>query len=335
LIKLNKNAIVVRSKRCGTYSIEAVFDSISGSRELSGIVDVVHLPFPSSNVFYMCINVLCFFYWSLRYDVLHMSGDAHYVVLGAIRRNVILTIHDAYIVTRGRGMKLRILKLLWLKWPIAWCRNVTVISEATKAAVLSEVKTRKLLNVIPNPVGCGYVYSPKEMHFPPRVLQIGTNPHKNLSRVVAALSGLDCKLVIVGKMVDSIERDLVLSGIDYVWKSDLKSDELFGEYCDADVISFPSLFEGFGMPIIEGQAVGRVVVTSDIEPIRSVCGNAAILVDPLDVNSIRNGFVQAFSNEILRKEKIVYGLENVKKYDVEVIAKKYKAMYFGAQGELA
>ena len=62
------------------------------------------------------------------------------------------------------------------------------------------------------------------------------------------------------------------------------------EYKDADLISFPSTFEGFGMPIIEGQAVGRPVITSNIEPMVSVAADAAILVDPFNIESIRECF---------------------------------------------
>ena len=91
-----------------------------------------------------------------------------------------------------------------------------------------------------------------------------------------------------------------------------------------DLVNFPSLYEGFGMPIIEGQAIGRPVLTSNISPTKEVAGNAAVLVNPTNTDSIREGY------EILledAEEYIVRGLENVKRFALSRISQDYFQIY--------
>ena len=79
---------------------------------------------------------------------------------------------------------------------------------------------------------------------------------------------------------------------DYSFASNLSDNDLLKEYQNADIINFPSCHEGFGMPIIEGQAVGRIVVTSNIEPMISVANNGAAICDPYNIESIRNTYIR-------------------------------------------
>ena len=78
------------------------------------------------------------------------------------------------------------------------------------------------------------------------------------------------------------------------------------------------------MPIIEGQAIGRLVITSDRLPMKDVAGNGAIIVDPEDIMSIRRGYEEALKvyDEIVR-----YGLENVKRFCLKKITKQYFMIY--------
>ena len=78
------------------------------------------------------------------------------------------------------------------------------------------------------------------------------------------------------------------------------------------------------MPIIEGQAIGRVVVTSNISPMKDIAGDGAVLVDPEDTNSIHEGYIEAINNS---QKYIQQGLENVKRFDVSKIVKQYLDLY--------
>jgi glycosyltransferase involved in cell wall biosynthesis len=82
------------------------------------------------------------------------------------------------------------------------------------------------------------------------------------------------------------------------------------------------------MPILEGQAVGRPVLTSDREPMRSVAGDGgALLVDPLSVSSIRAGFRTLIASEEARLRLVTVGLDNVQRYSLAAVAESYRIAY--------
>jgi len=103
---------------------------------------------------------------------------------------------------------------------------------------------------------------------------------------------------------------------------------VFAQYVNADIISFPSTYEGFGMPILEGQAVGRPILTSDLEPMRSVAGpGGAALVDPRSVAAIREGFAQLIADGALRARLVAAGRQNCRHFTLEAVASRYLALY--------
>ena len=110
-------------------------------------------------------------------------------------------------------------------------------------------------------------------------------------------------------------------------KINLSDSEMIEEYKKTDVVSFISLFEGFGMPIIEANKVGRPVITSDIPVLREVAGDAAYFVDPTSVESIRNGFLQLLEDANLRQSLVEKGYENVKRFDVNKIRNQWINLY--------
>ena len=92
------------------------------------------------------------------------------------------------------------------------------------------------------------------------------------------------------------------------------SDEaMFEAYSEADILLFCSTIEGFGMPILEAQTVGRVVVTSNISAMPEVAGDGACFVDPLSIKAIRAGIEQVLNDENYRNSLIINGLKNVKR----------------------
>jgi glycosyltransferase involved in cell wall biosynthesis len=98
-------------------------------------------------------------------------------------------------------------------------------------------------------------------------------------------------------------------------------------YQDADIVSFPSTYEGFGMPILEAQAVGRVVVTSRVLSMPEVAGEGACFVDPFDPSSIRRGLEQVIGDGDYRQKLIQKGFKNVERFDAERIANQYREVY--------
>jgi len=93
------------------------------------------------------------------------------------------------------------------------------------------------------------------------------------------------------------------------------------------MLVFASTYEGFGLPIVEAQATGRPVVTSNILSMPEVAGGAACLVDPFNVASIREGIAKVIQDSSYREYLVRLGFENVKRFQPENIAKNYLDIY--------
>ena len=224
-----------------------------------------------------------------------------------------------------------------------WCKTVAAFSNTKGGTLLfgynddgsfcgidsSEIDlSKQRVYVIPNPVDPGFVYAPKVFNAQhPRILQIGTVERKNLLRTIEALKDLRCHLRIIGNLNKRALQLLNEFHIEYSNASNLTHAEIIEEYRKADIVNFPSTFEGFGMPVIEGQATGRVVVTSNISPMKEVAGEGAYLVDPYSVESIREAYTAILGSPSLRDNLLRKGQENVKKYRAENIACQYLRVY--------
>lgn len=315
------------------FSIEKVFDSVIGA--LAGHDDVTVCRSEVRKIGFWPVMLL---YNMIRYGVrsranriFHITGDVQYLGCTMNPRNTVLTIHDL-VPLRNERVPWHSRKLcywLWYYIPLKRLNHITCISETTKRDLLAFFPwAADKVTVICDPVDDAFEYSRKDFDSAcPRILHIGTKSNKNLERVAEALKGLKCHLRVVGNLSSGQKSNLERNGIDYSDVSGISDEQIVAEYEMCDMVSFPSLFEGFGMPIVEGQRVGRAVVTSDIEPMRSVAGGAAVYVDPTSVESIRQGFEECISNECLRTEIIAAGLENAERYSARNIANNYCELY--------
>ncbi|HMT09620.1 MAG TPA: glycosyltransferase family 1 protein, partial [Pyrinomonadaceae bacterium] len=220
-------------------------------------------------------------------------------------------------------------KKLYLDWPLRRAKYVTAISEATKTEIakyLPDVASR--ITVIENPVDPRFEYAPAKFNAEkPEILQLGTVINKNVPRLIRALSGMSCLLTIVGNIDENIAYELEKAKIEHCLIGRLSDDELVDAYKRADIVSFCSTYEGFGLPIIEAQAVGRVVVTSNISPMKEVAGDGAELVDPFDETSIRAGFDRVINDAKHRAHLIEGSRANVARYSAKRAADAYSDIY--------
>jgi glycosyltransferase involved in cell wall biosynthesis len=323
---------VFRKGSPAVFSIEKLFDALYCHLEKSGArLRRLELPHISAGIVSVLRNVW-FVARRRKTKILHITGDVHYATLLCPFSKTIITIHDCVVLQRGTGFKRLVLWMLWFGLPVRLASAIVVISEQTKSELLKTVAVpESKIRVIPNFVDPAFVFSERPFASErPRILHVGTTPNKNLPRVVAALRDIPCVLVIVGRLPPSILRNLQESGVSYENFVGIDHAAMTCLYRDADIISFPSTYEGFGMPILEGQAVGRPVLSSDLEPMRSVAGQGgALLVDPQSVNAIREGFLTLIDDGLLRARLIAAGKDNCRRFTLEAVAASYLALYRG------
>lgn len=129
----------------------------------------------------------------------------------------------------------------------------------------------------------------------PYILHVGNHkPHKNLPRLIEALAAMansDLNLVLSGSpnetLIDHARRHRVADRL--VFAGRIPEDQLPSYYRSAQAVAIASLYEGFGLPALEGMAAGVPVVGSDRSALPEVIGDAGILIDPTDVGSIAGG----------------------------------------------
>ena len=263
-------------------------------------------------------------------DIYHVTGHVHFIAKKLPFERTVLTIHDLRILHTSGGIRRFLLKKLFLDWPLKYAKYVTTISEATKNDIvdLSGCDPDRI-RVIENPVTIDRAESgPHEFDSAlPVVLQVGTEPHKNLELVIEAVEGLRCKLEIVGPLTRAQQTLLENSNLEYASSKDLDDNEMRSKYEEADLLVFCSTFEGFGLPIVEAQALGIPVVTSDREPMRGVAADGAVLVDPEDASSIRDGIQSVIDDKTLREKIVEKGSLNVARFEPSAVASRYCELY--------
>jgi len=262
-------------------------------------------------------------------SIIHVTGEIHYVCLGLPNSKLILTVHDCRMFHRKKGLYQWLIKLIYLKWPLLRARIITTVSEETKKELIKITGNRKAdIRVISNPLNPLFTYHYKDFNQDkPTILSIGTAENKNLNRLIEAISTINCTLVIIGLLDNKSLSQLKKYKIDYINFFSLSENEILQLYKNCDILSFVSLYEGFGMPIIEAQAVGRAVITSNISSMPEVASDAACIVDPYSVDSIRRGFKKIISDEQYRNQLIEKGLINIKRFEIQTIANKYLEIY--------
>ncbi|EKQ50523.1 MULTISPECIES: glycosyltransferase family 1 protein [unclassified Clostridium] len=286
-------------------------------------------------------------------DIYHFFN---FIVPPSIDGKVITTVYDMTYELYPETMDKRNLKRLKtdMQYSVERSDKIITISESSKKDIM------KFLNIDESKIEvvyCGVDYDRfnksyseeeklkiREKYNLPKdyILYMGTlEPRKNIESIIEAfeifkredgLANEKVKLVIAGK-----KGWLFESIFNLVDKLNLKDEVIFTDYVDendkpliynmASLFLFPSLYEGFGIPVLEAMASSVPVITSNVSSLPEVAGDAAILVAPKDIKSIAKYMNEILINEELKKDLVKKGHEQAKKFTWEASAQKVYNIY--------
>lgn len=250
----------------------------------------------------------------LRSDVLHALYNT-----GPLRPGVatVATVHDLFFL-HDRVPVRRLKDRIWAEYSRLVFRSaipryaqVTCVSDATRRA-LAEVgiDARTVHNTVD-----GFVadHPPRVRPDRPRYAlhRGGAMPHRNTQRVLDAFAAVhaevpDVELLVLG-VPDGHTRFRVPDGLPVTFLPRISDQELADLYAGSAVVVATSLQEGFGLPVLEGFGFGSPVVTSTVEPLPEVAGDAALLVDPTDTAAVAHAVRRVLTEPGLAEHLVAAG----------------------------
>ncbi len=216
-----------------------------------------------------------------------------------------------------------------------------IVRRAERVITISEFSKRETMELLCVPeekirvVYCGVSALEVDENSPNRygsyILAVSSlEPRKNLENLILAyrrLSPPGIRLVVAGSCNDRVFGNSATAGLsgndgDVIFTGYITDTELATLYRHALVLVYPSFYEGFGLPPLEAMAQGCPVVTSCVASLPEVCGEAAVYVDPHDVEDIRRGIQKVISDRGLREELEKKGMERAKLFSWKASARR-------------
>lgn len=309
------------------FSVEIIFNDVRSCLPTTIAARTWIAPFYSKGILPRIFNMLsaCM----NQSEVNHITGDISFIGILLKKSRTVQTILDCVFLKNKTGIKKKILKYLWLDLPVKRCAIVTTISVQVQKEIIEltgcpEDKVRVV------PIALSSIFKPrpfKPFSSIPRILMIGSAPNKNILRCLEALRNIPCEIHMVAKQEDEYIKALDQTGYPYYYESGLNQEQMSAKYQQMDILLFASTYEGFGMPIIEAQAIGLPVVTSNISSMPEVAGDGAQLVDPFDIMDIKNGILKLINDPAHREALVNMGFENIKRFNPVAISEQYAAIY--------
>lgn len=318
-----KVCLVFRDPRKGGQSIEGIFNNIFSELSNNEFIDILKYEYKSDKS--LIYNL--YYLHKLNPDIFHVTGDINWISFFLFNKKIINTIHDIGTYYKLNTIKKYVYKILWIKMPIFLSHKVTVVSEFTKNEILKIYKTNKIV-VIHNPINPLFKFHKKEFNkLCPTILIVGTAKHKNIENIFKAVIGLNVKLLIIGKLNE--QQCLLLNNNNIIFENyfNLSTLEIYNAYINSDIVIFASLHEGFGMPIIESNAVGRPLILSNKCSMPNLSGNAALLFDPKNIFQLKSNIISIIDNQDMRNYLVEKGIENALKFNIKLISKSYLSIY--------
>lgn len=275
--------------------------------------------------------------WSRYHDYIFWGGNYYLPPLKGLKS--IVTVHDLSHLHYPEFHPADRVKFLkrYLPSVIERASAVAVVSEATRQDVLEHlgalIKLPPVLVVTPAAAQASAKADVREKYQLPAqfILSVGTlEPRKNVARLLDAYKSLDqdlrraWPLLLVGdKGWLTEELAQILASENHVrWLGYVPDEDMAGLYQAASVFVYVSLFEGFGMPLLEAMVNGTPVLTSNVSSMPEVAGEAAMLVNPLSVDDIADSLRTLLQDENQRQVLAVAGQERAQWFNWKESARR-------------
>ncbi len=264
-------------------------------------------------------------------------SPTHYLPLYVSSPSVVAILDLSYIHFPQLFKKKDLYQLkIWGKYSVKKASKIITISEASKSDIIKYYKapSSKVAVVYP---GIKEM-DKKRTNIKARyniegdyILFVGTfQPRKNIVRLIEAFSEINdknIKLLVIGKkgwMFEEIMKAPDKYGVEDRVKflDNVPDDDLPSFYSNAQCFILPSLYEGFGLPVLEAMQNGCPVITSKVSSLPEAGGDAALYINPHDSSDIADKIDKVLEDEKLRAEMIRKGYEQVKKFSWEKAARE-------------
>jgi len=244
-------------------------------------------------------------------------------------KKLVLTIHDLAFLTYPKSFSkiFQIYYSLLIPYNIKRADQIITISEASKKEIIDifpQVKDKINIVVLGIDKKYGIV---KDLKKKKQILYVGSiNERKNLIGAIESFERLpkelDYSLVIVGNFFDIFSLSKKMKEVLFrakknnkiIFKQGLDDNALIVEYNVSRILIFPSFYEGFGLPPLEAMACGTPVITSNLSSMPEVCGDAALYVDPYNIEDITSKMEILINDKNLQKELVSKGLDKVRNF---------------------
>jgi glycosyltransferase involved in cell wall biosynthesis len=275
---------------------------------------------------------------SLRCSLIHFPYNTRAISTGGIP--TITTVHDVIFLSQSvslRDIRVRI-SLEYAKWIFNFATRksdvVVSVSDATRSALtnlgLNAFTVYPTVDgfVMQEPEQCEHRAGTIERYILHRG---GYQPHRNTERVIIAFRSAKSALPnVVLKIVgvpDGAKKWRTHGDDSIQFMPSLTDAQLAGLYEGSACVVVASLQEGFGLPIIEGFGFGTPVITSDLDPMREIAQNAALLIDPYSVTAIEEAMISLLSNQTLADSLVAKGRQRSAHFSSMLVAEKMLWIY--------
>lgn len=320
----NKPVMVLRKKLEGENSIEEIAYHFKRMMD----IELIILPCYSRRIKDVIKNI-CFIR-NIDAPVFHLISTEAYL-LPFINTKKIITYHDLGTINNSRNWLYKIMRRILFIYPSSYFSDyITFISNESRLEYINFMKNKKdnKLRVIYNPYDERLIPVKHEKNKRFTILHIGTAERKNLLSTIEACKGLDIKLIVIGKLSSTQLEALHKYKIDYTNLYDINYQDIVNYYNLCDLVSFPSSYEGFGVPIVEANVMRKPIFAGDIPILHEVANDSAIFVNPYNVNEVREVIVRLMDDESLREELIKKGIINAIRFQQDKIIKQYEELYY-------